>query len=112
LAAAYLLSGAFSGKDATVTLNIELIKIREPEPVAKWKLAETEANPFNLEQELVAKTLAALRIRNPELVSPPRALNAPSPLVAVISCAISAVQQNSARWNPGLPTTCRLTSAP
>jgi WD40 repeat protein/TolB-like protein len=85
LTADYLLSGSFSGKEKTITLDVALTKVGQTEPIARWKLSRPAAHLFDLEREVVENCLAALGMRDAKPVAPPPPKPGPSPPVALIS---------------------------
>lgn len=85
LIADYLLSGTFSGRDGTVTVEATLMKVGAEKPSAQWTLSRPAVKLLDLEKEMVAKTLEALSIKDPKLDSAPKAADAAPPTVAVVS---------------------------
>ncbi len=85
LAAEYLLTGSFSGKDETVSLDVSLFQLGEQEPILRWKQSGPVEKLSDMQQELAAKVLKTLAIDKPLRRPPPKPKPGPSPLVAVLA---------------------------
>ncbi|MBM84377.1 MAG: hypothetical protein CMJ78_27805 [Planctomycetaceae bacterium] len=85
LTAEYLLSGTFSGEGKKITLDVTLVKVGAPEPVAQWSVSGPAADLFSIEQDLTNRTLGAFGIKRPKLEDNPPSESKDSPTVAVLS---------------------------
>jgi len=84
LAAEYLLTGSFSGKGETLTVEATLLKVSEKEPRARWKLLAPASQLIGLEERLAEAVLQALGMVNPSRRPPPKPREGPSPSVAIL----------------------------
>ena len=66
LAADFLVTGAFSGKADTMTVEVALTKTGNPKPVAEWKERVPLAKLGEIEQQLAAKIVAGVGLREAE----------------------------------------------
>lgn len=85
LAARYLVSGSFQGKDQTVTIEASLFEVGNQSPVAQWKESVPATALLDLEQDLVGKLLTALSVEEPRRRTVPDPKPGPSPNVAVLA---------------------------
>ncbi len=83
LAAKYLLTGSFAGKDKTVSLDVSLFRVGELEPLLRWERSGPVEKLIEFERELAGEVLERLGIDKPERRPPPKPKPGPSPLVAV-----------------------------
>lgn len=85
LTADFLLSGSFSGRDDSVTVEATLTKIGAEKPLASWTVSGKAVDLFNIEQQLATRTLTALDIKSTDIDAAPPGELGPSPNVAVLS---------------------------
>ncbi len=112
LAADFLVTGSFSGKADTMTVEITLSKTGDAEPLAQWKERVPLAKLGETEQGLVAKLLAGMGLREPKRRAAPSRSRGPRRWWPCWHCGTSAPRSTWRRWKAGSPTSSRTISAP
>ncbi len=85
LAAAYMVSGTFSATPEKITVKAALYRVGKNESLGEWTLEAAPDRFFELEQQLSAKIVQALGIDKPVRRAPPKAVDGPSPTLAVLA---------------------------